>query len=131
MLGFALAGSQVQAPYPQAAVGAARTPQGAVTDSALVALGTVLVVIPGLVTTAAGLLLLLPPTRAVARPLADGAGRPQAAADHRRRPPPQAAGRTPAAATTSTARSSTSVDVVIDVDRAPTRHCLAQRPTRL
>ncbi len=45
------------------------TPQGAVTDSALVAAGTVLVFVPGLVTTAAGLLLLLPPTRAVARPV--------------------------------------------------------------
>jgi UPF0716 protein FxsA len=39
------------------------------TDGAMVALGSVLVVVPGLVTTAAGLLLLLPPTRAVARPV--------------------------------------------------------------
>ena len=37
-------------------------------DSALVTLGTVLVVMPGLVTTAAGLLLLVPATRAVAGP---------------------------------------------------------------
>jgi UPF0716 protein FxsA len=37
-------------------------------DSAVVALGSLLVVVPGLVTTAAGLLLLLPPSRAVARP---------------------------------------------------------------
>ena len=65
-----------QAAYPPAAVRASATPQGAVTDSALVALGTVLVFIPGLVTTAAGLLLLLPPTRAAARPLADRDGRP-------------------------------------------------------
>ena len=35
----------------------------------VMALGTVLVFIPGLVTTVAGLLLFLPPTRAVARPL--------------------------------------------------------------
>jgi UPF0716 protein FxsA len=35
----------------------------------LVALGTMLVVVPGLVTTVAGLLLLLPATRAVARPM--------------------------------------------------------------
>jgi UPF0716 protein FxsA len=41
----------------------------AVGDSALVALGTVLVVVPGLVTSAAGLLLLLPPVRAAARPI--------------------------------------------------------------
>jgi UPF0716 protein FxsA len=33
-----------------------------------VALGTVLTVVPGLVTSALGLLLLLPPTRALARP---------------------------------------------------------------
>jgi UPF0716 protein FxsA len=39
------------------------------TDGALVALGSVLVVVPGLVSTTAGLLLLLPPTRAVARPV--------------------------------------------------------------
>jgi UPF0716 protein FxsA len=46
----------------------ATTAQGAVTDSALVALGTVLVVIPGLASSALGALLLLPPTRAAARP---------------------------------------------------------------
>jgi UPF0716 protein FxsA len=34
----------------------------------LVALGTVLVVVPGLVSSAVGMLLLLPPTRAAARP---------------------------------------------------------------
>jgi UPF0716 protein FxsA len=39
------------------------------TDSAVVALGSLLVVVPGLVTTVAGLLLLLPPSRAVARPV--------------------------------------------------------------
>jgi len=38
-------------------------------DSAVVALGSLLVVVPGLATTAAGLLLLLPPSRAVARPV--------------------------------------------------------------
>lgn len=56
-------------------------PAKAVTDGALVAAGSVLVVVPGLVTTAAGLLLLLPPTRAVARPVlaalaVRGIGRP-------------------------------------------------------
>jgi UPF0716 protein FxsA len=45
------------------------SPQGAVTDSALVALGAVLVFVPGVVTTAAGLLLLTPPTGALARPV--------------------------------------------------------------
>ena len=47
------------------------------TDSALVGLGSLLVVVPGLVTTAAGLLLLLPPSRAAARPVLSGAGRPR------------------------------------------------------
>jgi UPF0716 protein FxsA len=41
----------------------------AASDGALVALGTVSVVVPGLVTSVAGLLLLLPPTRAAARPV--------------------------------------------------------------
>jgi UPF0716 protein FxsA len=68
VLGFVLAGSQVKRHIGRLRSGLT-TPQGAVTDSALVALGTVLVFIPGLVTTAAGLLLLLPPTRAAARPL--------------------------------------------------------------
>ena len=68
VLGFVLAGSQVKRHIRRLRSGIA-TPQGAVTDSALVGLSTVLVFIPGLVTTAAGLLLFLPPTRAVARPI--------------------------------------------------------------
>ena len=68
VLGFVLAGSQVKRHIGRLQSGFT-TPQGAVTDSALVALGTVLVFIPGLVSTAAGLLLLMPPTRAVARPV--------------------------------------------------------------
>jgi UPF0716 protein FxsA len=68
LLGFVLAGSQVKRHIRRLQSGFT-TPQGAVTDSALVALGTVLVFVPGLVTTAAGLLLLLPPTRAAARPV--------------------------------------------------------------
>lgn len=68
VLGFVLAGSQVKRHIRRLQSGLT-TPQGAVTDSALVALGTVLVFVPGLVTTAAGLLLLLPPTRAAARPV--------------------------------------------------------------
>ena len=68
VLGFVLAGSQVKRHLQRLRSGLT-TPQGAVTDSALVALGTVLVFLPGLVTTAAGLLLLTPPTRALARPV--------------------------------------------------------------
>ncbi len=68
VLGFVLAGSQVKRHIQRLRSGLT-TPQGAVTDSAMVALGTVLVFVPGLVTTVAGLLLLTPPTRAVARPL--------------------------------------------------------------
>ena len=66
--GLALAGSQVRRQIQRLRAGLA-APQGAVPDGALVALGTVLTVVPGLVTSALGLLLLLPPTRAVARPL--------------------------------------------------------------
>lgn len=43
-------------------------PQAAVNDGAMVGLAMALVLIPGLVTTALGLLLLLPPIRAVAGP---------------------------------------------------------------
>jgi UPF0716 protein FxsA len=43
-------------------------PRSAVSDSALVALASGLVLVPGLVTTAVGLLLLVPPIRAAARP---------------------------------------------------------------
>ena len=67
--GIALAGSQVRRQVRRLRDGF-DTPQGALTDSALIALGTVLVVIPGIVTTGFGLLLLLPPTRVVARPVA-------------------------------------------------------------
>jgi UPF0716 protein FxsA len=66
-LGLALAGSQVKRQVQRLQSGLA-SPQGAVSDGALVALGTVLTVVPGLVTSALGLLLLLPPTRAAARP---------------------------------------------------------------
>jgi UPF0716 protein FxsA len=67
-LGLALAGSQVKRQVQRLQAGLA-SPQGAVSDGALVALGTVLTVVPGLVTSALGLLLLLPPTRAAARPV--------------------------------------------------------------
>ncbi|MGH3562023.1 MAG: FxsA family protein [Mycobacterium sp.] len=68
VLGAALAGSQARRQLTRLRSGVS-TGRGTVTDGALVALGTVLVVIPGLVTTAAGLLLLLPATRAAARPV--------------------------------------------------------------
>ncbi len=45
-----------------------KEPQSAVSDGALVTLATALVLVPGLVTTVFGLLLLVPPIRAVAGP---------------------------------------------------------------
>lgn len=67
-LGIALAGSQMTRQLGRLRSGLAE-PQGAATDSVLIALGTVLTVVPGLVSSALGLLLLTPPTRAVARPM--------------------------------------------------------------
>jgi UPF0716 protein FxsA len=67
-VGLALAGSQARQQIRKLRSGL-ESPRGAVTDGLLVALGTVLTVIPGLVTSALGLLLLLPPTRTVARPV--------------------------------------------------------------
>jgi UPF0716 protein FxsA len=70
VVGLALAGSQVKRHIRRLQSGlTAATVQGAAADSVLVALGTVLVVIPGLASSVAGALLLLPPTRAAARPL--------------------------------------------------------------
>lgn len=68
VVGITLAGSQVKRQLGRLRAGV-DTPQGALSDSALIALGTVLVVVPGPVTTALGLLLLLPPTRVAARPV--------------------------------------------------------------
>jgi UPF0716 protein FxsA len=69
-LGLALAGSQVKRHLRRLRSGLdATSVQGAAADSVLVALGTVLVVIPGLASSVIGSLLLLPPTRAAARPL--------------------------------------------------------------
>jgi UPF0716 protein FxsA len=67
--GLALAGSQLKRQLGRVRSGLTTQQSQLATDGAMVALGSVLVVVPGLVTTAAGLLLLLPPTRAVARPL--------------------------------------------------------------
>jgi UPF0716 protein FxsA len=70
VVGVALAGSQVKRHIRRLQSGlTAATLQGAATDSVLVALGTLLVVIPGLASSVLGALLLLPPTRAAARPL--------------------------------------------------------------
>jgi UPF0716 protein FxsA len=70
VVGLALAGSQVKRHVGRLRSGlTAQNAQGAVTDSVLVALGTVLVVVPGLASSVLGALLLLPPTRAVARPV--------------------------------------------------------------
>lgn len=70
VVGLALAGSQVKRHIRRLQSGlTAATVQGAAADSVLVALGTVLVVIPGLASSVVGALLLLPPTRAAARPI--------------------------------------------------------------
>jgi UPF0716 protein FxsA len=69
LLGLMLAGSQIKKQIAVLQRGM-REPGAGVTDGALVALGGILVMVPGLVTSAAGLLLLLPPTRAAMRPLA-------------------------------------------------------------
>lgn len=45
------------------------SPGGAIADGALVGLGGVLMFVPGLVTSAIGLLLLIPPTRWLLKPL--------------------------------------------------------------
>jgi UPF0716 protein FxsA len=66
-VGLALAGSQVKRQIQRLQTGLA-APQGQIPDGVLVALGTVLTVVPGLVTSALGLLLLVPPMRAIARP---------------------------------------------------------------
>lgn len=68
LVGMAVAGSQIKRQVRRLRAGLT-TAQGALSDGALVALGTLLVVIPGLVTSALGLLFLLPPTRAAARPV--------------------------------------------------------------
>src|SRR5690242_18513629 len=70
-LGLALAGAQLtrQLARLRGAMNGRSGDPSLATDSLLVALGTVLVVIPGLASSVAGALLLLPPSRVVARPL--------------------------------------------------------------
>ncbi|MFC4604464.1 FxsA family protein [Rhodococcus kronopolitis] len=69
-VGLWLVRSQVKKVFDQFRQAGAGTASagGAVADGALVAAGTVLMIVPGLVTSAFGLLLLIPPTRRVLRP---------------------------------------------------------------
>ena len=70
LAGMVLAGSQLRG--QRAALRRAGTdPRSAITEGVLVGLGAFLVFIPGLVTTAAGALMLAPPTRGAMRPVAD------------------------------------------------------------
>ncbi len=69
MVGVLLAASQVKGQI----VAARRTrsnSEAAVADGVLVGVGSFLVFLPGVVTTAAGVLMLAPPTRGAMRPLA-------------------------------------------------------------
>ncbi len=72
MIGLLLAGSQVARHLRrlQAALNSRSSSSELATDSALVALGAILVVIPGLASSVLGALLLMPPTRRIARPVA-------------------------------------------------------------
>jgi UPF0716 protein FxsA len=67
--GLAVAGSQLKLQLTRLRSGLGADQTRLASDSALIALGSLLVVVPGLVTSAAGLLLLLPPSRAAARPV--------------------------------------------------------------
>ena len=67
--GLVLAGSQLKLQLTRLRSGLSADQPRLAADSMAVALGTLLVVMPGLLTSAAGLLLLLPPTRAAARPM--------------------------------------------------------------
>ena len=62
-----MAGSQLMRQLGQLRSGLTE-PRSALSDGALVSLAIGLVLVPGLVTTALGLLLLVPPIRAVAGP---------------------------------------------------------------
>jgi UPF0716 protein FxsA len=67
--GLALAGSQLKLQINRLRSGLRADQPRLAADTMAVAAGTLLMVVPGLVTSAAGLLLLLPPTRAAARPI--------------------------------------------------------------
>lgn len=66
LAGVLLASGQIKRQFRRVRT---RAGGGALADGGLVAAGTVLVLVPGPVTTLAGLLLLAPPTRAAARPV--------------------------------------------------------------
>ncbi|ORW99438.1 FxsA family protein [Mycolicibacillus trivialis] len=68
LLGLLIAGAQLRR-QALVLVRGLRDPARTLTDSALVAIGAVLVVVPGLASSVAGIALLLPPTRAAARPV--------------------------------------------------------------
>ena len=67
--GLALAGSQLKVQLARLRSGVSADQPRLAADTTAVAVGTLLMVVPGLVTSAVGLLLLLPPTRAAARPV--------------------------------------------------------------
>ena len=69
LAGVLLAGTQLKGQL-RALRRAGNVSGGAVTDGVLVGLGAFLVVLPGVVTTTAGVLMLAPPTRGAMRPLA-------------------------------------------------------------
>ena len=95
-------------------------PRSTMNDGAMVTLATILVLVPGLVTTALGMLLMVPPIRAVAGP---GLTAMAVRGLQRRVPLVTPRGPVGAEATTSTARSMTSTDVI---DVAPRE--LPERP---
>ena len=67
--GLALAGSQLKLQLTRLRSGLSGDQPRLAADTMAVAVGTLLMLMPGLVSSAAGLLLLLPPTRAAARPV--------------------------------------------------------------
>ncbi|KRD20573.1 hypothetical protein ASE48_01855 [Mycobacterium sp. Root265] len=72
LVGLALAGRQLTRHLGrlQSALNSRAASNELATDSALVALGAVLVFIPGVASSVLGALLLMPPTRRIARPVA-------------------------------------------------------------
>ena len=70
LAGVLLAGTQLKGQL-RALRRAGNVSRGVVTDGVLVGLGAFLVVLPGVVTTTAGVLMLAPPSRGAMRPLAE------------------------------------------------------------
>ncbi|WP_068163886.1 FxsA family protein [Rhodococcus phenolicus] len=70
VLGYLILGAQGRRALQNLGkVRAGASPDRALTDGALVGLGAGLVLVPGLLTSVLGILLLLPPTRALLRPV--------------------------------------------------------------